>query len=43
MGERIVQRLIRERDARTRGGIYEITQVQFAWNSNHMEGSTLTA
>ncbi|NMN01856.1 hypothetical protein [Bifidobacterium panos] len=42
MGERIVERLIRERDAGYSNGIYAATQVWFAWNSNHMEGSTLT-
>ena len=43
MAERIVERLIRERDTRYGDGIYTTTQIQFAWNSNHMEGSTLTA
>ncbi len=42
MGERIVERLIRERDAGYSNGIYAATQIWFAWNSNHMEGSTLT-
>lgn len=42
MGERILHRLIRERDAGYSNGIYVPTQLQFAWNSNHMEGSTLT-
>lgn len=42
MGSRIVERLISERDARYSNGIYVATQLQFAWNSNHMEGSTLT-
>ena len=38
-----MERLIRERDTRYGDGIYTTTQIQFAWNSNHMEGSTLTA
>lgn len=42
MSERILHRLIRERDAGYSNGIYVPTQLQFAWNSNHMEGSTLT-
>lgn len=42
MGSRIVERLISERDAGYSNGIYVLTQLQFAWNSNHMEGSTLT-
>lgn len=42
MGERILHRLTRERDARYSGGIYVPTQLRFAWNSNHMEGSALT-
>lgn len=42
-GRRIVDRLIRERDTAYGNGIYVPTQIQFAWNSNHMEGSTLTA
>ena len=42
MGSRIVERLISERDAGYSNGIYVATQLQFAWNSNHMEGSTLT-
>lgn len=42
MGERIVERLIGERDAGYSNGIYTATQIWFAWNSNHMEGSTLT-
>ncbi len=42
MGSRIVERLISERDSGYSNGIYVATQLQFAWNSNHMEGSTLT-
>nr|WP_240541957.1 Fic family protein [Bifidobacterium simiarum] len=33
----------RERDERASGGLYHATQVEFAFNSNHMEGSTLSA
>lgn len=43
MTERIVDRLVSERDTGYSNGIYVPTQIQFAWNSNHMEGSTLTA
>ena len=42
MGSRIVERLISEKDSGYSNGIYVATQLQFAWNSNHMEGSTLT-
>lgn len=31
-----------ERDSKTSAGLYDWSQVQFSFNSNHMEGSTLT-
>lgn len=34
--------LRREKEARLRGGIYHRTQVDLAYNSNHIEGSSLT-
>lgn len=40
--ERLVDWLRRERDAHVSGGLYQVTQIRFAFNSNHMEGSTLT-
>lgn len=40
---RVVDWLRSERDARLSGSLYHITQVRFAFNSNHMEGSTLSA
>jgi hypothetical protein len=44
MGEvRLVDWLRLERDQRVDHGLYYNTQVMFAWNSNHMEGSTLSA
>lgn len=39
---RIVDWLRRERDQHISGGLYHTTQLVFAWNSSHMEGSTLT-
>lgn len=40
---RLVDELRRERDAKVGRSLYWWTQVEFAYNSNHMEGSTLTA
>lgn len=31
-----------ERDSKTSAGLYDWSQVQFSYNSNHMEGSTIT-
>lgn len=39
---RLVDELRQERDARVGRSLYWWTQVEFAYNSNHMEGSTLT-
>lgn len=39
---RLSEWLTRERDQKTSGGLYHSTQLVFAYNSNHMEGSTLT-
>ncbi|KAA8816734.1 cell filamentation protein Fic [Bifidobacterium rousetti] len=39
---RLVDWLKRERDQRVGGGLYYNTQILFAYNSNHMEGSTLS-
>ncbi|OZG59932.1 cell filamentation protein Fic [Bifidobacterium lemurum] len=41
--ESIAERLRRERDARESHGLYYLTQVLLSFNSNHMEGSTLSA
>lgn len=38
----LITRLVAERDARLHGGIYDITQKRFAYNSNKIEGSRLT-
>lgn len=32
----------RERDSRQSGGLYDWSQVEFSYNSNHMEGPTIT-
>ncbi len=31
-----------QKEMRLKGNLYHITQIQFAYNTNHMEGSTLT-
>jgi Fic family protein len=41
-GLSIAETLRKERDETVDRGLYYFTQVWFTWNSNHMEGSTLT-
>lgn len=38
----LLHRLREEKEARLKGGIYHRTQIDFAYNSNHIEGSRLT-
>lgn len=38
----IKKTLINERESHTSGGLYHLTQIKFAYNSNHIEGSKLT-
>lgn len=38
----LITRLLAERDGKVHGGIYDITQKRFAYNSNKIEGSRLT-
>lgn len=38
----IKETLLEERETRTSGGLYQLTQIKFAYNSNHIEGSKLT-
>lgn len=38
----LITRLLAERDGQVHGGIYDITQKRFAYNSNKIEGSRLT-
>jgi len=38
----VLEQLRTERDMGYKGGLYHSTQIEFAYNSNHMEGSTLT-
>ena len=38
----LITRLIAEREGQVHGGIYDITQKRFAYNSNKIEGSRLT-
>ncbi|PIF03919.1 MAG: cAMP-induced filamentation protein [Arcobacter sp.] len=36
------ERLLNEMQKNTKNGIYHLTQIKFAYNSNHIEGNTLT-
>ncbi len=38
----LLELLRAEREAKYKGGLYHLTQIQFAYNSNHMEGTRLT-
>ena len=38
----IVAVLKEQKEMRLKGNLYHITQIQFAYNSNHIEGNTLT-
>lgn len=38
----LITRLLAEREGKVHGGIYDITQKRFAYNSNRIEGSRLT-
>jgi Fic family protein len=38
----VLEQLLTERDMKYKGGLYHSTQIEFAYNSNHIEGSTLT-
>lgn len=38
----LIERLLAERQGKVHGGIYDITQKRFAYNSNKIEGSRLT-
>lgn len=40
--KRLIDRLIDEKNYKIKGGIYNLLQVDFAYNSNHIEGSSLT-
>lgn len=39
----LLKRLIEEKEIKLKGGIYHQTQIDFAYNSNHIEGSRLSA
>ena len=41
-GNKILKRLREEKTSQLKGGIYHFTQVAFAYNSNHIEGSKLS-
>ena len=38
----LLKRLLEEKECQLRGGIYHRTQIDFCYNSNHIEGSQLT-
>lgn len=38
----ILKTLLEEKEMKLKGGLYHTVQVKFAYNSNHIEGSTLT-
>jgi Fic family protein len=38
----VAEQLLTEREMKYKGGLYHSTQIEFAYNSNHIEGSTLT-
>lgn len=38
----LLQRLLSEKNAQRHGGVYHMLQIEFAYNSNHIEGSKLT-
>jgi Fic family protein len=42
-GEKLVKRLLYERNAKYKGGLYYYLQLTFAYNSNKIEGSKLTS
>lgn len=43
MNNKILDMLKQEKEMRLRGRLYYLTQIEFAYNSNHIEGSRLTA
>ena len=42
MEDNILSRLLEEKEMKLKGGVYYYTQIKFAYNSNKIEGSTLT-
>ncbi len=42
MNNLLLQRLLLERQTKNSGGIYHLTQIKLAYNSNHIEGTRLT-
>lgn len=39
---KLLEQLLEEKDMKLKGGIYNLVQVKFAYNSNHIEGSKLS-
>ena len=42
MNNMLLERLLQEQTSQLKGGIYHRTQIDFCYNSNHIEGSQLT-
>jgi len=42
MGKRLLDYLTEEKDMKLKGGLYHQSQIEFAYNTNHIEGSRLT-
>ena len=39
---KILEILLEEKAVKLKGGLYHLTQINFSYNSNHIEGSKLT-
>ena len=39
---KILKTLLEEKEIKLKGSLYHLTQVNFSYNSNHIEGSKLT-
>ena len=39
---KILEILLEEKAIKLKGGLYHLTQINFSYNSNHIEGSKLT-
>jgi len=42
MGKRLLDYLVEEKEMKLKGGLYHHSQIEFAYNTNHIEGSRLT-
>ena len=39
---KILETLLEEKEIKLKGSLYHLTQINFSYNSNHIEGSRLT-